>query len=113
MKNGEVLQVAFPSSRCARHQTDFPVCMGTRYCKGQHAKILKANKAKCFCDGKGLVDKLCYLAANLPFSIVFPSVQCLDADWSSVASIFVCAFTFGLTSAPHLPFFPPREITFM
>lgn len=44
---------------------------------------------------------------------IFPSVQCLDADWSSVASISVCAFTCGFTSARHLPFFPPRQITFM
>lgn len=40
----------------------------TKYRKGQHAETLKANKAKCFHDGKGLVNKHHYLAANLPFS---------------------------------------------
>lgn len=99
MKSGEAFQVAFPTSRCTLNQTDLCMCTGTRYCKGLHVQTLEANKAKCFCDGKGLVNKLCYLVANLPSSIVFPSVQCLDADWSSVTSISVCAFTCGFTSA--------------
>lgn len=70
MRNGGALRLAFPCSRHTWHQADFPTCMGTKYCKGQHAQTLKANKAKCFRGGKSLVNKYHYLPANLLFSRV-------------------------------------------
>lgn len=65
MRNGEALQVAFPSSSHAWLQTDFPTCTGAKYCEGQRAQTLEANKAKCFW---GLIGKHCYLTASLRFS---------------------------------------------